>query len=198
MAADRLMSYGVLLLRLALGTMFIAHSVVYMLLTLTLAGTVKFFASIGLPAWIAYATILAEALGGLFLILGIQTRWVALALSPILIGAIWVHSGNGWLFASSDGGWEYPLYLFVLCIARPCSAMAHMPFPHLGFPAGARPSSQTKPPSEGFHQRKLGEESLRSGAATTERDSEHTGFLSQSARRTLECSRDCFYARFVF
>lgn len=46
MAADRLMSYGVLLLRLALGTMFIAHSVVYMLLTLTLAGTVKFFASI--------------------------------------------------------------------------------------------------------------------------------------------------------
>ena len=38
MAADRLMSYGVLLLRLALGTMFIAHSVVYMLLTLTLAG----------------------------------------------------------------------------------------------------------------------------------------------------------------
>ena len=56
MAADRLMSYGVLLLRLALGTMFIAHSVVYMLLTLTLAGTVKFFASIGLPAWIAYAT----------------------------------------------------------------------------------------------------------------------------------------------
>ena len=87
-------------------------------LTLTLAGTVKFFASIGLPAWIAYATILAEALGGLFLILGIQTRWVALALSPILIGAVWVHSGNGWLFASPDGGWEYPLYLFVLCIAQ--------------------------------------------------------------------------------
>jgi putative oxidoreductase len=42
----------VLLLRLALGTMFIAHSIVYMLLTLTLAGTVKFFASIGLPAWL--------------------------------------------------------------------------------------------------------------------------------------------------
>ena len=41
MAADLSMSYGVLLLRLALGTMFIAHSVVYMLLTLTLAGTVK-------------------------------------------------------------------------------------------------------------------------------------------------------------
>ena len=70
MATDWLMSYGVLLLRLALGTMFIAHSIVYMLLTLTLAGTVKFFASIGLPAWVAYATIVAEALGGLFLYIG--------------------------------------------------------------------------------------------------------------------------------
>jgi uncharacterized membrane protein YphA (DoxX/SURF4 family) len=60
----------------------------------------------------------AEAVGGILLILGIRTRWVALTLSPILIGATWVHSGNGWLFASTDGGWEYPLYLFVLCIAQ--------------------------------------------------------------------------------
>jgi putative oxidoreductase len=89
-----------------------------MLMTLTLAGTGKFFVSIGLPAWLAYATFLAEAVGGILLILGIQTRWVALALSPILIGATWAHSGNGWLFASTDGGWEYPLYLFVLCIAQ--------------------------------------------------------------------------------
>ena len=43
---------------------------------------------------------------------------MALALSPILIGAIWAHSGNGWLFAAADGGWEYPLYLFVLRIAQ--------------------------------------------------------------------------------
>ena len=114
----RLRSYGVLLLRLALGTMFIAHSVIYMTMTMTLTGAVDFFASLGLPAWFAYAIIVAEALGGLLLILGIQTRWVALALSPILLGAVWVHSGNGWLFASPNGGWEYPLYLFVLCIAQ--------------------------------------------------------------------------------
>ena len=36
--------------------------------------------------------------------------------------------------------------------------MAHMPFPHLGFPVGGRPSRQTKPPSEGLHQRNLDEE----------------------------------------
>jgi putative oxidoreductase len=118
MTEDRLTSHGVFLLRVALGTMFIAHSIIYMLMTLTLVGTTKFFISIGLPAWLAYVTIFAEAVGGILLILGIQTRWVALGLSPILIGAIWVHSGNGWLFAAANGGWEYPLYLFVLCIAQ--------------------------------------------------------------------------------
>ena len=86
MTDDRLRSYGVLLLRLSLGTMFLAHSVIYMLLTLTLSGTSDFFNLIGLPSWLAYATFFAEVVGGIFLILGIQTRWVALALSPILIG----------------------------------------------------------------------------------------------------------------
>ena len=43
MTDDRLRSYGVLLLRVALGTMFIAHSMIYMLMTLTLDGTAKFF-----------------------------------------------------------------------------------------------------------------------------------------------------------
>ena len=85
MTDDRLRSYGVLLLRLSLDTMFLAHIVIYMLLTLTLSGTSDFFNSIGLPSWLAYATFLAEVVGGIFLILGIQTRWVALALSPILI-----------------------------------------------------------------------------------------------------------------
>ena len=107
-----------LLLRLSLGTMFLAHSVIYMLLTLTLSGTSDFFNSIGLPSWLAYATFLAEVVGGIFLILRIQTRWVALALSPILIGATWAHAGNGWRFASANGGWEYPLYLFILCVAQ--------------------------------------------------------------------------------
>jgi putative oxidoreductase len=35
-----------------------------------------------------------------------------------LLGATWAHVGNGWLFAAPGGGWEYPLYLFVLAIAQ--------------------------------------------------------------------------------
>jgi putative oxidoreductase len=115
---DKLASHGILLLRVALGTMFIAHSVVLKLMTFTLPGTAQFFTSLGLPAWLAYATFFAEAVGGTLLVLGIQTRWMALAPAPILLGALWVHSGNGWVFTSANGGWEYPLYLLVLSIAQ--------------------------------------------------------------------------------
>jgi putative oxidoreductase len=108
-----------LLLRVSLGTMFLAHSVVLKLLTFGLAGNAAFFASVGLPAALGYVTFGAELFGGMLLILGIQTRWVALALSPILIGSVvWVHAGNGWMFANANGGWEYPAYLFVLCLAQ--------------------------------------------------------------------------------
>jgi len=110
---------AVLLLRVSLGVMFLAHSVILKLLTFGLAGTAAFFVGIGLPGWLAYVTFAAELVGGVLLILGVQARWVALALSPILIGAIfWVHAGNGWMFGNPNGGWEYPLYLFVLCAAQ--------------------------------------------------------------------------------
>ena len=65
---------------------------------------------------IGYATFFAEATGGVLLILGVQTRWVAAALLPILAGAVWAHSGNGWMFGYPNGGWEYPLYLVVLAV----------------------------------------------------------------------------------
>jgi len=99
--------------------MFLAHSVILKLMTFTLSGTAQFFEGVGLPAWLAYATFAGEAIGGAMLVLGIQARWVALVLSPILIGAIvTVHGATGWVFTAEGGGWEYPAYLFVLCIAQ--------------------------------------------------------------------------------
>jgi putative oxidoreductase len=105
---------GDTLLRVALGIMFIAHSVVLKYLTFTLAGTAQYFASIGLPAFLAYVVFAVEAVGGVLLVLGIATRWVALALIPVLLGAMWVHLGNGWVFSAPNGGWEYPLFLVVI------------------------------------------------------------------------------------
>ena len=53
-----------------------------------------------------------------FLVLGIQARWVASATVPILAGATWAHSGNGWMFGYENGGWEYPAYLTLLAIVQ--------------------------------------------------------------------------------
>jgi len=103
--------YGALLLRLSLGTMFIAHSVYLKYFVFTLPGTAKFFESLGLPGFSAYVVFGAEAIGGALLLLGVKTRWVAAALVPVLLGAAWAHFRNGWLFTNTGGGWEYPVFL---------------------------------------------------------------------------------------
>jgi putative oxidoreductase len=114
-----LVPVGVALLRVSLGVMFLAHSIVLKWLTYGLAGTAAFFVGVGLPAWLAYATFAGEAVGGLLLVLGIAVRPVALILTLPLLGAvIWVHGANGWVFTAANGGWEYPVYLVILCLAQ--------------------------------------------------------------------------------
>ncbi len=114
----RHIEYGIALLRVSLGVMFIAHSVLLKHFMYTLAGNAQFFESIGLPGFLGYVVFWMEAVGGVMLVLGIGTRWVSLALVPILLGATWVHIGNGWVFSNANGGWEYPLYLTVLAGAQ--------------------------------------------------------------------------------
>jgi putative oxidoreductase len=118
MNVERNKEYGIALLRVSLGIMFIAHSVVLKHFTFTLPGTAGYFESIGLPGFLAYVVFGMEAVGGILLVLGVRTREVAAALIPILVGAFWVHSGNGWVFSNAGGGWEYPLYLIVLSGAQ--------------------------------------------------------------------------------
>jgi putative oxidoreductase len=101
-------------LRITLGIMFLAHSIVLKYFTFTLAGTAQFFESLGFPGLLAYVVFAVEAIGGVLLVLGIQTRIVALALIPVLAGAAWVHVGNGWVFNANGGGWEYPVFLIVV------------------------------------------------------------------------------------
>ena len=106
-------AYGTTLLRISLGIILIAHSVYLKLVVFTLPGTAQFFGSLGLPAEIAYMVFAAEAFGGLALLLGVETRWVALALVPVLAGATWAHLPSGWLFTNTGGGWEYPAFLTI-------------------------------------------------------------------------------------
>ena len=116
MIDHRTAPYAALVLRVSLGVMYIAHSLVLKHFTYTLPGTAQFFESLGLPGALAYLTFWAELVGGAALVAGFGTRVVALGLVPILAGAAWVHSGNGWVFSAANGGWEYPVFLIVVSV----------------------------------------------------------------------------------
>lgn len=100
---------------MSLGTLLLAHGLLKVLV-FTLPGTVGFFSSLGLPPMAAYLTVAGELLGGLALLTGSYTRLTALLMLPIMLGATWVHTGNGWVFSSPNGGWEFPALLSMLTI----------------------------------------------------------------------------------
>lgn len=115
-AQDRT-NFAALLLRIGLGTVFIAHGLLKVFVV-TLPGAAQFFESAGFPGWLAYPVALLEIGGGALLIAGIATRIVSVIFIPILLGAFWYHSGNGWLFVNTNGGWEYPAFLIVATAAQ--------------------------------------------------------------------------------
>ncbi len=118
MIDTRLAPYGALVLRLALGGLFLAHAGLK-IFVFTPAGTAQFFESLGLPGALAYLTMAAEVAGAAALILGIYTRWAALALVPILLGAIaTVHGANGFWFTAKGGGWEFPAFWIVALLTQ--------------------------------------------------------------------------------
>ena len=106
-------NYGALVTRLSLGGILLSHGLLKVLV-FTIPGTVGYFASLGLPAAAAYLTIIAEIAGGTALLLGLYSRLAALLSIPLLLGAVWAHAGNGWVFSAEGGGWEFPLLLVVL------------------------------------------------------------------------------------
>ena len=117
MIDSRTSPYAALVLRVSLGVMFVAHGLLKAIV-FTLPGTANFFESVGFPGFLAYIVTPFEVVAGALLILGVQTRVVALASVPLLVGAASVHFGNGWLFSSANGGWEYPVFLIVLAIVQ--------------------------------------------------------------------------------
>lgn len=109
MLSTPLEPYAALVLRLGLGVMTLAHGLLKVFV-FTIPGTVGFFEQLGYPGVLAYGVIIAEILGGLALIAGIGTRYVALLLVPVLVGATMTHAGNGWVFSNEGGGWEFPAF----------------------------------------------------------------------------------------
>jgi putative oxidoreductase len=108
MIDSRTAPYAALVLRVTLGALFLAHAGLK-IFVFTPAGTAQFFGSLGLPPALAYVTIPWEVIGAVALILGVWPRVAAIALIPVLAGAIaTVHGPAGFFFTSPNGGWEFP------------------------------------------------------------------------------------------
>lgn len=116
MTDSRTAPYAALVMRIALGIMFIAHGLTK-LLVFTPAGTAQFFDSVGFAGWFAWPIIAFEVVGGVLLLLGIYARAVAALAAVELFVASTVHFGNGWMFTNTNGGWEYPVFLAVAATA---------------------------------------------------------------------------------
>lgn len=103
-------------LRVALGLVLLAHGLLKVLV-FGLDGSSSFFGSVGLPPWLVYPVIALEVLGGLLIAAGLWVRPLAALSVVLLLGTVYVHAPNGWLFSAANGGWEYPLFLSVTALA---------------------------------------------------------------------------------
>ncbi|MBC9882089.1 DoxX family protein [Bradyrhizobium sp. INPA01-394B] len=118
MIDSRTAPYAALVLRATLGALFLAHASLK-LFVFTPAGTAKFFGSLGFPPELAYLVMTVEVLTGIALILGVWTRYAALAGIPVLLGAIFsVHAAAGFFFTNPKGGWEFPAFWAIALVAQ--------------------------------------------------------------------------------
>ncbi len=106
------------LLRIALGLMWLSHAIVLKLMTFGIAGLAAWMGTQGFSPALAWPLVIAEIAGGTLILLGVHGRWASLALLPVLFGAVYIHAGNGWVFTSPNGGWEYPVFLAIASIAH--------------------------------------------------------------------------------
>jgi putative oxidoreductase len=103
---------GTTLLRLIVGTTFIAHGATK-LFSFGVTGTAGFLGTIGVPMANLMAPVLiaTELGGGILLVLGLLTRWVSLPLAFTMVVAIaTVHLQHGFFLPQ---GYEFALLLGV-------------------------------------------------------------------------------------
>ncbi|MFC4007693.1 DoxX family protein [Nonomuraea purpurea] len=106
-----------LLARIAIGVVFLVHGY-QKFATMGIAGTTKFFESVGIPlaGVAAPAVAVLEVVGGLALIVGAALPLVGMLLALNMIGAIvFVHGGSG--FGAAEGGYEFVLALAAASLA---------------------------------------------------------------------------------
>jgi putative oxidoreductase len=110
---DRFQPLALLVLRLVIGAVMIAHG--YPKVFGGLQHHVHMVSNLGLPGWLAYVSAFAEFGGGILLVIGFCTRCAALAVLIDISVAIWkVHWRNGF---TGQGGYEFTLSLAAIAFA---------------------------------------------------------------------------------
>jgi len=111
---NRLQPLGLLVLRLALGVIMIAHG--WQKIADHMHGLTGMMHQLGLPPFMAYLVVAAEFGGGILVLVGFLTRLAAFAIFiDMLVAILKVHLPHG-LFAS-NGGLEFPLACAAIAFA---------------------------------------------------------------------------------
>ena len=108
---------GAFIARVALGIVILPHGLQKLLGMFGgagFSGTVDFFVSSGIPAFVAILIIIGESFGALGLIFGFLSRIAAFGIAIIMLGAIFmVHLQNGffmnWFGNKAGEGYEFHL-----------------------------------------------------------------------------------------
>jgi putative oxidoreductase len=113
---NRLQPFALLVMRLVLGAIMIAHG--YHKVWGGFHHHMDFVGSLGLPKWLAYFSAGTEFFGGIAIVLGLFTRFFAAAFIVEMAVAIWkVHFKNGLM---GNGGYEFPLALATIAFGLLC------------------------------------------------------------------------------
>jgi len=127
---DRLQPLALLVMRLSLGAIFVAHG--YHKVFGGLHHHVQFVTSLGLPAWSAYLSAFTEFLGGWLVLVGLFTRIAAFGiLIDMAVAIAKVHFHNGLM---GNGGYEFPLALATLAFALVFFGGGPIAFDHIRAP----------------------------------------------------------------
>lgn len=113
---DRLQPFALLVLRLALGTIMVAHG--YHKVFGGLHHHAQIVTSFGFPAWMGYVSAFTEFLGGMLVLAGLFSRAAAFAICINLLVAIWkVHWHNGLIGSPDRPGVEFPMAAAAIAFA---------------------------------------------------------------------------------
>ncbi|TSC96917.1 MAG: putative oxidoreductase [Candidatus Peregrinibacteria bacterium Greene1014_49] len=111
-------SWSLLIVRVTVGGVILVHGLqkLGVIGDGNWSGTMGFLTGMGIPSIVAALVILGESVGAASLILGFLSRFCALGIGIIMLGAIMlVHAKNG--FSAGNGGYEMHLLIIGMCAA---------------------------------------------------------------------------------